>query len=478
MRFSILAFLLTALLAAPLAGASGELDAGLLVARVQDNHGDDCAPQVAPACFVSVTNQREPGDATIDASQRVQYVGVASNVPFLPSVEKNVSGSDLYVQDPSVRQTREAYDTIPQDRPYRDAAGIVLNDEGYGIYYHGPSLAAPTGPDGNRSVGFEYGGTVGYEQFGPYNTPCCTSTESLTHIDGTVCLLADAAACSTYRTQVGDRSRDSAPVIVFGVAWEDVQVATDPERLAGSSALKHKAPIPEGTWRKLSGLPPMGPHPRAHAAPVVLPPPAPSGFHDDPMSRSIWPRPILGNLATFGSNGPDPPGDGALAAVVATVAALLAVLIAFLYSRFHTTDDLLSNETRVRILQLVRDNPGMPIGKLAESIGLARMTLVHHVQFMEKMKLVQSVVLDRRRCVFPYGAAPKATKVSGRVQRLILEILQASPEGRTRAELREALTNVPKQSRDEGIRKLIGKGLVSETRTDRGSVLLVVKALT
>lgn len=64
------------------------------------------------------------------------------------------------------------------------------------------------------------------------------------------------------------------------------------------------------------------------------------------------------------------------------------------------TFQALANETRREILDLLRDQPGLSVGKLAANFDVSRIAVMNHLSVLEKAGLVVSQKDGRARCLY------------------------------------------------------------------------------
>lgn len=97
-------------------------------------------------------------------------------------------------------------------------------------------------------------------------------------------------------------------------------------------------------------------------------------------------------------------GAGLLAALVALWAALgRPVGLASLYSRIDR-DELLEQETRRRIHDLVEARPGINYGGIVETLDLGHGTLDHHLRLLTRGGVIEELRVGRYRLYFVPGA--------------------------------------------------------------------------
>lgn len=117
------------------------------------------------------------------------------------------------------------------------------------------------------------------------------------------------------------------------------------------------------------------------------------------------------------SSGPgDPPAETAgllagLAVVVYYLWPKLELWGAGLYSRIGD-DDVLDHPLRRRILETVRDDPGIHFRELKRRLDVARGTLQHHLEKLEETDHLSEARGDGYRCIFPAGSIDRRVMAS------------------------------------------------------------------
>ena len=84
----------------------------------------------------------------------------------------------------------------------------------------------------------------------------------------------------------------------------------------------------------------------------------------------------------------------------------LAGGLAVLYSRL-SPNELLDNERRERVLQLVRERPGIGPRDIGQATGMNWGVLSYHLDRLERAGLVSSQRVGQHRCYFLPGAVPR-----------------------------------------------------------------------
>src|SRR5882672_5010140 len=97
---SVLLLMLIATDATPIAAASTHADAVLALVVIEDSRGDECSLRIGPTCQANATlDPSSPGSWHVDAYQRVEYVGIATNtsgIASAPDVNESVAGRDAF----------------------------------------------------------------------------------------------------------------------------------------------------------------------------------------------------------------------------------------------------------------------------------------------------------------------------------------------------------------------------------------------
>ena len=464
----------------PLASASGSVVTPVATVVMVDNHGYACTAPVAGLCPYNLTGDGTLGSTNVDAYQRIDYVGVATNFSFLPGdplrgyeQSETLQGSDIYVRYPVLRMLTETWQAGDLHHPGMEYVAFDLLPEATVVHHPWPSPAAPLG---TRNTSFFYSpGGVGYEQLGPYNTPTGSSTDTYLFTNDNFACAAPTPECHERVDGIHGTGRAATPNVQFGLEFYDTHVATDPKALASPQLFRDP---PDATLGPLLRPNSSSQELRSSPTPRVLPdgasssnPPEAAGPRRDQGNvPPILPLPSTASIPAAAAPSPTSP-LAVVAAAAATV--LVAILWAAFYSRFQTKSDLLASETRAKILDFVRQEPGCTFRDLGAHAGISRTAVVYHLDFLQKMRLVQLMTVNRKQLAYLVGEAPPARPdVTSGIQSMILDLLLASPEGRTREEIAKAFTQVPRTSRNHSIRRLLQRGAVHESTCANGGRLL------
>ncbi|NJE61210.1 winged helix-turn-helix transcriptional regulator [Thermococcus sp. 21S7] len=125
------------------------------------------------------------------------------------------------------------------------------------------------------------------------------------------------------------------------------------------------------------------------------------------------------------------------------------------------------NERTKRVLEFVRENPGLSFNEISRRLGIAKGDLQYHLRKLEKLELVVSKRSGLRRHYFPSGMFSEREKdvlsiLASENMREIIMYLIANPDP-TQSELCEELGLSP-SSANYYIGKLGELGLVKSVR--------------
>lgn len=129
---------------------------------------------------------------------------------------------------------------------------------------------------------------------------------------------------------------------------------------------------------------------------------------------------------------------------------------------------LLASLPRQRILSVLRERPGLPLGELRELVGIPWATLHHHLTRLEQAGLARTLTQGRRRLAYPTGAeeAPEAGRaramLAGRAARQAALAVAQRPGGGVADVARAA--GLSARAAYYHVRRLVDGGLV-ETAT-------------
>jgi predicted transcriptional regulator len=173
-----------------------------------------------------------------------------------------------------------------------------------------------------------------------------------------------------------------------------------------------------------------------------------------------------------------PPTDLPVKLILGATAAglLLVALGAGLYSRFHSRSEVLKSSTRDRLVELIRQNPGISMTDAAQAMGLARNAVHHHVRMLARVQVVRVAGEGGRKTLYLVGAkpsdAPPAWLLRNAACAAIVRALQASPSGLPREAVHGLLPDVPERTRNYNIQKLLSVGVVVQVETPEGGKVL------
>lgn len=132
---------------------------------------------------------------------------------------------------------------------------------------------------------------------------------------------------------------------------------------------------------------------------------------------------------------------------------------------------LLQSALRRQIVELVRENPGIPIGELMKRLPVGWGTLYHHLIKLERSGLLRAAVSGRRRLLYPGDAGPLGNDpdarsiLRGRTAQRLARAIVARP-GRSVADIVDEMAESPRVIYYH-LKRMLDAGLVtssSETR--------------
>lgn len=488
--------LLCALIALSFPGvsASGEADARILQIRVEDSHGWDCSYPTEGFCFFDVTGMEGGvGNATVDASQNLNYVGVATNFSIardeagglwaLPDKNTTFYASQHYAANPGFRVVVGGWQNATDDRWPSDEHYVNMTRENVTVACHCPGTDGGGDVTESRNRSYmltPWGGSdcIRYEYVGPCNVVYSKNVEESANANAELMCTIDGLPCGMVLPVVYV-AEGQTPNAVIGVQYHEAQVATDPSNLSRTTSDRDNVHSLAPSVRRQEGPPLVLLHRRG--------PPA----SDRPITRLTGP--VLWHPATQDPSGP-PRGGGAprieteghaarpepimalVAVTITTIGFALLLLALGLYSRFASTQDLLSSPTRRRILDIVQANPGVHLQELARISGLTRQTISHHVGLLQRARFVDVIEDGWRNRLYPTVTGvpkePAAPQSLPALRERVLVILRGAPQGLRRMDIQSTLENIPRRKRNKVLQQLIQAKLIDEFEGDDGEKLL------
>jgi len=161
---------------------------------------------------------------------------------------------------------------------------------------------------------------------------------------------------------------------------------------------------------QVQSLSPLAPAAPA-AAPRAAAPLAPSSVEMAPAADAAPPAPVA----------PLAVAVTAAAATAASTGSAMAALwervrrfgwLALLYSRI-AKERLLDHASRERLLDAIRQKPGLAVADLAKETSLPRNTVTYHLRVLERERLASSTRNGRNRLFFAPGALPQRANADG-----------------------------------------------------------------
>lgn len=113
------------------------------------------------------------------------------------------------------------------------------------------------------------------------------------------------------------------------------------------------------------------------------------------------------------------------------------MFIAPLFSRLKRKD-VLGHETRGMIRGYIMANPGDHFNAIKDTLNLTNGTLAHHINILERERIIKSIRDGKYRRFFPVGTKIIKRAYPTKIERLILEIVEENP-GITQKEIAKQL---------------------------------------
>lgn len=409
---------------------------------------ETCRYQV---CAHDVEGEPTSGNATIDASQEIQYVGIAADadvaggllppLALLPDFSLFIRGEDLAIRHPAFRlltfSSNATAESVPTDLP----VGSAMSSKQAAIYYDGPAMSNLTGKWDRHDVGMEYaqGPGIGYETVGPFNAPRGGDLDGMwPGYESALCDWGVAdETCRSHFSAASAEVMNKTPNIVAGVQWYEFQLASSPGLLANHSSNQSR----QGTHASIRNRLTF-PMESAETGSTEGAGPIPKGEttleHGNQEGGQV-PKPP-GSYPPSDGEGKPPGGSQdakfEVAARLVGSAVVVSVLVT-LYNRVQRAR-LLESPVRLQLLELIRKNPGFNLTELAVATGLTRNAALHHLLLLEKHGHVQSEKHGRALCFIPSSSIASQDLVhlaalKHPIRKRLHELLQEVP--RTQAEL-------------------------------------------
>ena len=97
-----------------------------------------------------------------------------------------------------------------------------------------------------------------------------------------------------------------------------------------------------------------------------------------------------------------------------------------------TMEDVLENENRSKVIDLIVDNPGIHFSELLRQTSLAPGNLNWHIEILEKYKIIKNEIIGKYVMYFPYHGKNPLSNIDLKLQKSkttmdILQIIQTTP---------------------------------------------------
>jgi DNA-binding transcriptional ArsR family regulator len=193
--------------------------------------------------------------------------------------------------------------------------------------------------------------------------------------------------------------------------------------------------------------------------------PAPPG-REGGRARPTGPSVDLTTRAAGEKLLPQPPWWEHPAAIAS--ASALVILLAWLYSRFNNPRDLLASPVRQKLIAAVKAQAGITQKELADQLGLRRQSVAHHLKLLERAQMVVLRFHDGALHVYATTVDAPPSKISA--TRRVLDLVRTRGSI-PRADVHQALADIPRRTCNAAIKSLLTQGKVEEIRTQEGARL-------
>lgn len=461
--------LMLAVLALPVASASGSLDAGFVVVVIDNGHETDCVEDATGLCVATLRGS-QPESMEVDANQQIRSVGVALNRSRLNDAAGReivgetalvVDSSALRLPNPTFRILTENVGTQHAPAPANDTA-VIFDAEGFGVAYEGFELGNLSGGPTPRRWYFAYseGQGVGYDHVSLYGTLAESSTDDQARLWlGAECWAIDVGWCTGLGRSSASAAADALPNLVVGIDVDAAAAATDPTLLAGENDTTRAAADFAAAPRTRSIAP---------ARPLTWPTMGPEPFPLRAPRSSYWPGP-----ATPAPHAPaEPtlrgltnqrvvPQAPSMPLSIAVTILVLALAAAAMYSRVTRREEALLHERRLAMLALLAEHGPLPFAEVGRRLGVDRTTVEHHARLLRRTEHVRLERVGRNLFVaLPGQELPADELGAGEAAAAIVDILRQRGGALPRVDLQKAASKFPARSRNEALRRLASRGHV------------------
>lgn len=475
--------LLTLLVVAIAVGVSGSAhagshaDLGLARAEIDDQRSNECWSAPVQICQVSASNTSDPGNATIDASQNITYVGAGVSVDriFPVGVDYEIYGRDGYVPNPILPFVGKEWSNSSLGPGVPGVFDLRFDGVNQTIWldYNWVNVSNPYDPIYWKEIGqtFPDGqGHAGYNQIGPFNESMGDTDTLLQPPPDVLCTgPLQVRECYDAASTWNSWQANNTPDVRFGAAFNEAEAASNASKIGNRTYNASTSNESFGTWpsHSPSSVPlPVDnetmPHPTLHRLPV-------DQDQNVSLLRPSGHKPPPGKVVLQTVQAPNARPSQVLKAIVAGGLGVFVAGLLFLYARIRSRKEAVASAMRCKLHELIAKTPGISPSALAGEVGLSRNGLVHHLRVMERtqMILVRSEgkkvsLFTRQREVDPLAALI----ARGDAASAILRALQPRPDGLTKPELVAATPSLPTRTRDHAVRQLVARQILRTVDAD------------
>lgn len=441
-----------------------------------ENEGRDCS-EMSVDCFATMDFGDEGiGDDEVNVTQNLRRAHAGLDPAGTP-VEDQAPGEnfavdahDVKVDHTLISSTRETWEDS-DGSPAPEVLDIMINESGLHIYRPGVSATSPQ--EGVRwrtdKLGFNDQG-IGYDHLGPYNDLGSNSTDGFLKQTKGVCHSETSGACEETHDNMTLLAAEQLPAARVGASVGEVSAGIGDAMEKANRTDAAQGSLGRALQRDAGELRRREPGLQVHdelrptavhgASPET---PAPNGGSRTPPARPVTP--------------PVEPSDhrGWVKLAAAGILAAILLVAAGLYARLRQEKEILTSATRQAVLEAVRAQPGVRVAALARSLDMGRNALLHHLDILERARLVKTRREGHTVTVFPAGTQPppRFDLQSHPICRQVIRALARSPDGLTRSELRDLSPEVAERTLNYNIRRLQDAGLLTVRGVGRSTRLLL-----
>lgn len=481
MRASLPIFLMLLMSSAQ---ATGAMDAGPLVVRLDNGHVADCVEDLTGLCPAEL-RMDEIGSAEFDARQRVQYVGVGLNETYRTRIN-GMAGHDLlpaqdllFIDASSVFLPHNTFKVLARNLGTFEApAGVVIlyfGDDGWGWGYLGPGLnpVDPTIQPQRAHYAYTSGGNS-YNGTGGFHELFAEADSDSVVADWLVgpCQTANNSLCGEQASLVAQQVNETTPKIAAELVVYEAELSGSSETLGTA-----RDELPRGSAE------PIGPRRTAS------PPFSGRNDHQDSLVASLHegraspdldlPRPAIVPGDPYVVTAPPIPDpivsdDPPIPLLGYATGFALAVVITALYSRMKDRSEALLSSRRAQILSTLKTGGACTVAELARITATDWSTALYHVRVLQRTGHLAIRTEGSAVVAYLPGQTAESPR-GGPAWKRIIAILRDHGGQIAREDLHRFASDIPLRTRNHALRYLAAKSFIIEVQAGSGPVLTLAR---